>query len=207
MLLAGEPGLDFASLSRLSRTLIGLTLFLVSVLGISCDEALPPRLEDPNTFVFTWKLEKGTCIIDSSGIYGAGAIDITFTNTYTEALQDSEFITIRLEMWLVEHPEASAHVNFYSESLGDSTLITGGILTLVPNRTAELYHQWNHKTDLGKDFYSYLHLTQKYDPLRDLHWLESDTTTLAMRGTAQIFRKVPSYAIPETKAKIVYQIY
>jgi hypothetical protein len=182
-------------------------VLLASVAGICCDESLPPRLEDPNTFVFTWTLEQGTCIIDSTGTYGAGAIDIRFTNTYTEALQDSEFVTVRLDMWLVDHPEVTAHVNFYSESLQDSTLIARGILTLVPHRPAELYHQWNHKTDLGKDFYSFLHPTLRFNPLRGIYYQQSDATTLAMRGTVQIFRKLPPYSIPETKARIVYEIY
>jgi hypothetical protein len=182
-------------------------LIAASLTITSCDESLPPRLEDPNTLVFAVKLESGACSIDSTGVYGAGAIDIQCTNTYYEVLQDSEHITVQLDMWLVEHPEANAHVSFYAEALRDSTLISRGLLTLVPHHPAELYHQWNHKTSAGRDFYSFLQLTLRFNPLRGVSWLESDTTTLAMQGSVQIFKKVPPYTIPLTKSRIVYEIY
>jgi hypothetical protein len=178
-----------------------------SLTVISCDESLPPRLEDPNSLVFGVKLESGACVIDSTGAYGAGAVDIQCTNTYYEVLQDSEHIKVQLDIWLVEHPEANAHVSFYAEALRDSTLISKGLLTLVPHHPAELYHQWNHKTSLGRDFYSYLHLTLKFNPLKGIYWLESDTTTMAMQGSVQFFKKVPPYTIPLTKSSVVYEIY
>jgi hypothetical protein len=199
--------LGFAS--HFERYRLGPIIWTIaaSMTVISCDESLPPRLEDPNTLVFVAKLESGTCIIDSTGVYGAGAVDIQCTNTYYEVLQDSEHIAVQLTMWLVEHPEASAQVFFSADALRDSTLISKGFLTLIPGRPAELYHQWNQKTSLGRDFYSYLRLTLKFNPLRGISWLESDTTTMAMQGSVQFFRKVPPYTIPLTKSRIVYQIY
>ena len=199
--------MGFASHSNRHPPVVFVIMASVLLCPIACDESLPPRLEDPNTLVFAVKLEGGTCVIDSTGTYGAGAIDIKCTNTYYEVLQDSEHVTVQLDMWLVEHPEANAHVNFYSEALLDSTLISNGLLTLIPGRPAELYHQWSHKTSFGRYFYSYLHLTLKFNQLKGIYWLESDTATLAMQGTVQFFRKVPAYAVPLTKSRIVYEVY
>lgn len=174
---------------------------------MACDETLPPRLSDPNAMEITAALEKGTCTIDSGKAYGAGAIDIRCTNTYYEVLSDSAQVSVEIDLWLVEHPEARAHVRVDAGALTDSTLIAKGLLTLIPGLPARLYHQWEHRTSGNVPFYSYLKLTTVFNPLRGITYLVSDTTTLAMQGSVQFFKKIPAYTIPPTQARIVYEIY
>jgi hypothetical protein len=178
---------------RLRRILPLLSLAIVLVLSLSCDESLPPY-DTPAT------LFRGTIrpmfVQQGSHLW----VILTVQNTFDETLQDVPSLKGSLEIVLARDPSIHKTVTLDSKDLlyhfngllgypnyANVPNLTGGVLTINPKDSVRFFYDWTFTSDDGV-----------YLPTKVFHMHEdpkypgnfiADPETLILRGYVQVFTK------------------
>ena len=206
-------GLD-RTVQVLNAVIVGMMLFSIS----SCEESLPPRVDPPTVLLSSLEMIGTPLIVvrDSLPIGTQGAFEARVLNVYDEVLQDSARIRLTLEVTLPElskfkvfagsQGEQKATVRAGEESLVNSNLLWRGYLTVGVDTAVILRKLWNHRTDDGVPFWSLVNLHPGATNSGEL-FCQSDTLTLTVKGSVQVFNIVQPQVFPDMHIRIVYKVF
>jgi len=180
--------------------------------SVGCDETLPPRIAPPvvlqdsmfMTGLTPWN--RLLVVRDSIPLGSTGAFDVEVKNIYDEVLSDSARIRVKLEIWLVEYPETRGTFTADEWDLKNFQILRRGHVTLGIDSSMIVVKKWNHRTDDGIPFWDVIPSYPGVS-LDGQSFCQSDTVTLAVRGTVQTFEKVQPLPIEEQHIPVVYRVF
>jgi hypothetical protein len=185
---------------------VALVLFVAFFLS-TCDESLPPRVEPQRFLRAEYAFATGVVEIrDSVAVGLGGAFTVSVRNLYAEVLQDSEAARVELDISLRDLPEQRGKAVATRRDLTDQSIVSRGLLTLLPNVDAIFLKQWEHRTSTGRRFWEFVRLTQKVTP-RGEPYLESDPVNLVASGKVQLFKAKAPERLPQIHVALVYRIF
>ena len=165
-----------------------------ALLCAGCDESLPPRLADPNAISVAVNILNGRVLVQKGVVSGgAGAVEASVKNIYTEVLQDSAAVNIRCRIWLADNPDSAGVAVMDVSSLTDARLMQGALLTIVPGATASFVKQWNYTAPGGTPFWDLIPLKDTSDNQGPFQL--SAPVEVIMSDTVRVFKPVPDYTI------------
>lgn len=177
-----------------------------------CDETLPPRIAPPVVLqdsMFMTGLTPWSRLLvvrDSLPLGSTGGFDVEVKNIYDEVLSDSARIRVKLEIWLLEYPEHRATFTADEWDLKTPQVLRRGHVTLGIDSSMIVVKKWNHRSDEGIPFWA---VVPSYPGMSmdGQSYCQTDTVTLAVRGTVQTFEKVQPLPIEEQHIGVVYRVF
>ncbi len=195
---------------RVRRLLLGAAwVFCALWAGPACDESLPPREEPPTVLSSSLSIagtSKTVQIRDSLPSGTTGAIEIHVTNIYDEVLQDSCILDGRAEIWIKSNPEVRTEFSFSANDVVTTGLLSGKILTIGPDVTLVMRHQWSRRTVEGIPIWNYLHLTPGSTMGGEAYCL-SDTATFVVRASLRVFKSYGQIQFPDLEFRQVCMVF
>lgn len=164
-----------------------------------CDESLPPRSDPTNILQAALVPPSGFIVIkDGMPVAYAGLFGASIKNIYTEALQKDADIQVLITVWLEKSSDAHRTIRLTASSL-TYPILTGNLITLLPQDSARFVGWWDQRTDDGVPFWSFGPLTSKAGANGETY-LESEPIGFVAQVSIQVFKNVQ----PRTCSPIHY---
>jgi hypothetical protein len=182
---------------------------LATLLGLSCDESLPPREGPPEVLSSVLSvINDGKIVVVRGGLPAGtmGAIQINVTNVYDDVLQDSCVLEGRVEFWLKKDPSVRAEFLLTEADLVTYNLVDRTTLTIGVDTTLIMLHQWSHRTVDGVPLWEYLHLYPSATPRGEPCCISSPTPFI-VRCSLRVFKSYGQIQFPDREVVLTYQVF
>jgi hypothetical protein len=195
---------------RYSRWIVLLAGGVIpALLGLSCDEVLPPREEPPPVLssVLTIVSAANPIVIRNGLPAGTmGAIQVSVTNVYDDVLQDSSILEGRVEVWMKDNPDVRAVILLTESDLVTYNLLNGGTLTIGVDTTLIMLRQWSHRTVSGVPVWEYVDLFPGVTPGGEGYCM-SKPITFVVRCSLRVFKSYGQIQFPDQEIPLIYQVF
>lgn len=196
------------------KHIVVIATALFSFFMMSCDEALPPRIEpakflkasihvQPNAFVEVF--------IDSNApgapitiVGGTGTFGLSLKSYYNEVLEEKPLINATVDVRLTAQPTVRTKVLFTEVNVDYPYIEPGGYLTLIPGDSVAMSKQWHHIADNGRGFWNFVQLRGKFD---GRFYFESAPVRYTATATVQTFENVPAEKTEPYEFSLIYKVY
>jgi hypothetical protein len=135
-----------------------------------------------------------------------GAFVGSIENTYTEVLQDTERVSMILEVYFKDDPSQRTHVTANRSDVMETSYVKDVFLTLEPGRPLHILKQWSHKTDAGDWYWTYRPHQVKSLPSGEIYY-ETSPLTLVAEATIQGYKRVPAQHVGPYEFSVSYRFY
>lgn len=182
----------------------GMLILPLTLMGIRCDESLPVRT-NPTPVTYSFSLVEGTVLVSGGVPTGrTGAIDVKVKNIYDEVLQDTENIEAVVTIRIRDMPDKGAVIRADHNDLVNTWILQGGVMTLGTDTTAWIARQWEHRTDQGVPFWSFVDSSYGVT-LSGMPYWESLPITFEAEATVQVFKHSAPYRIHAAEYTLSYR--
>jgi hypothetical protein len=182
---------------------------LAALLGLSCDESLPPRETPPTVLSSALSVISNRATIyirDGVPVGTLGAVQISVTNVYDDVLQDSCVLEGRVEIWMKDRPEVRAEFLLTEIDLVTNSMLNRRTLTIGVDTTLIMLHQWAHRTVEGIPIWEYLDLSPGATMSGERYCI-SNPTAFIVRCSLRIFNSYGQIQIPDQEVILTYQVF
>lgn len=190
--------------------------FLLALFTLSCDEALPVRVE-PAKFLKAWVRVQPNAIVNvfiDSTLAGypitingsSGSLELALRSFFNEVLEDRPFIKGKIDLWLTSQPTVRTSVTFTEVNVDYPYIEPNGYLTIVPGDSVTMSKQWGHVADNGRGFWNYVQLRGRVDGSQRFYF-ESAPVRFTAVATVQAYENVPAEKTDAYEFSLVYNIY
>ena len=169
-----------------------MLILLLTLMGIRCDESLPVRT-NPTPVTYSFSLVEGLVLVSGGVPAGrTGAIDAKVKNVYVEALQDTEKVEVVVTIWMRDMPDKRTVIRADHNDIINTGILQGGLITLGTDTTAWIARQWDHRTDQGIPFWSFVDSAYGVT-LSGMPYWESYPIIFEAEATVQVFKHSPPH--------------
>jgi hypothetical protein len=183
-----------------------LVCILVVFLFAACDESLPPRTESRAALKYAAVSNGSYVMVQSGRVMTSDMINLSATNIYDDVLSDDLHIVGTLHLRLRDAPGAQRMLTYSQDDIWTQVMISGNTLTMRPGQTIAVAHPWDHRTDDGTPFWTYLRVHRDTTGSGRVYF-RSDTAWFEASGSLQVFEKSPAGKISVYLFPTVYTLF
>jgi len=189
-----------------THLIAALTCAVLGCWLIACEESLPPRMEPKDVLKYAAVSNGSYVMVQSGQVLTSDMINLTATNTYDDVLSDNAHLVGTLALRLRDLPGPKRTLTYSRNDIWTYSVLDGNVVTMRPGQTIAVARPWNHQTEDGTPFWSFLPVHRDTTGSGRVYY-RSDTAWFEASGSLQVFERSPAGKIPPYVFPIVYSLF